>query len=70
MSDNALKAAIKEHDAKFVDLRFTDPRGKEQHITLPVSAIDDDFFENGKIKDRGYLTTKDRTTYIQYDSKK
>lgn len=51
MSDNALKAAIKEHDAKFIDLRFTDPRGKEQHITLPVSAIDDDFFENGKMID-------------------
>ncbi|MCC5793055.1 MAG: type I glutamate--ammonia ligase [Legionellaceae bacterium] len=51
MTDNALLAAIKEHDAKFVDLRFTDPRGKEQHITLPVSAIDDDFMENGKMID-------------------
>lgn len=51
MSDNALLAAIKKNDAKFVDLRFTDPRGKEQHITIPVSAVDEDFFENGKMID-------------------
>lgn len=51
MKENAVSKAIKEHDAKFVDLRFTDTRGKEQHITLPVSAIDDDFIENGKMFD-------------------
>ncbi len=51
MSKNALFAAIKEHDAKFIDLRFTDTRGKEQHITIPVSAVDDDFIENGKMID-------------------
>lgn len=51
MSKNALFEAIKEHDAKFVDLRFTDTRGKEQHITIPVSAVDDDFIENGKMID-------------------
>ncbi|HBI21427.1 MAG TPA: glutamine synthetase, partial [Legionella sp.] len=51
MSKTALLAAIKEHDAKFIDLRFTDTRGKEQHITIPVSAIDDDFIDNGKMID-------------------
>ena len=51
MNKNALLAAIKEHDAKFVDLRFTDTRGKEQHITIPVSAVSDDFIENGKMID-------------------
>lgn len=51
MSKTALLAAIKEHDAKFIDLRFTDTRGKEQHITVPISAIDDDFLENGKMID-------------------
>jgi glutamine synthetase len=35
---------ISKYDAKFVDLRFTDTRGKEQHVTIPVSALDDDFF--------------------------
>jgi glutamine synthetase len=43
--------AIQEHDAKFIDLRFTDIRGKEQHISIPVSAVDDDFIENGKMID-------------------
>lgn len=51
MNKNALFAAIKEHDAKFIDLRFTDTRGKDQHITLPISAVDDDFLENGKMID-------------------
>ncbi len=51
MHKNTLLAAIKEHDAKFIDLRFTDTRGKEQHITIPVSAINDDFIQNGKMFD-------------------
>lgn len=51
MSKSAVQAAIKEHDAKFIDLRFTDTRGKEQHITIPISAVDDDFIENGKMID-------------------
>jgi glutamine synthetase len=51
MSKNALLAAIKDQDAKFLDLRFTDTLGKEQHITIPVSAVDDDFIENGKMID-------------------
>ena len=51
MTKQVLLAAIKEHEAKFIDLRFTDTRGKEQHITIPVSSIDDDFIENGKMID-------------------
>lgn len=43
--------AIKEHDVKFVDLRFTDTKGKEHHVTIPVSQIDDDFFDEGKMFD-------------------
>jgi glutamine synthetase len=46
MSDNTLKL-IKDHDVKWVDLRFTDPRGKEQHTTFPVSKVDADSFEDG-----------------------
>jgi len=51
MTKNVVLAAIKEHEAKFVDMRFTDILGKEQHITIPVSAVDDDFIENGKMFD-------------------
>ncbi len=50
-TQSKLLGAIEQHEAKFVDLRFTDTRGKEQHITIPVSAVDDDFLENGKAFD-------------------
>ncbi|HMX70056.1 MAG TPA: type I glutamate--ammonia ligase, partial [Accumulibacter sp.] len=38
---------VKDSEAKFVDFRFTDTRGKEQHVTVPVSAFNEDKFENG-----------------------
>lgn len=50
MSENTLKM-IKEHNVKWVDLRFTDSRGKEQHVTNHVDSIDEDFFENGAMFD-------------------
>src|SRR5690554_8200042 len=42
---------IKEHEVKWVDLRFTDSRGKEQHVTLPATEVDEDFFADGKMFD-------------------
>ncbi|MCU7942102.1 MAG: glutamate--ammonia ligase [Candidatus Thiodiazotropha sp. (ex Cardiolucina cf. quadrata)] len=50
MAVKALKM-IKDNDVKFVDLRFTDTRGKEQHVTLPTNQIDEDFFTDGKMFD-------------------
>jgi len=38
---------IKEHDVKYVDLRFTDPRGKLQHTAQHVCTIDEDAFTDG-----------------------
>ena len=38
---------VKESEVKFVDFRFTDTRGKEQHVTVPVSAFDEDKFTGG-----------------------
>src|SRR5271154_568162 len=38
---------VKDEDVKFVDFRFTDTRGKEQHVTVPVSAFDEDKFIGG-----------------------
>ncbi|MDP3287553.1 MAG: glutamine synthetase beta-grasp domain-containing protein, partial [Methyloversatilis sp.] len=38
---------IKEKEVKFVDFRFTDTRGKEQHVGVPVSAFDADKFTEG-----------------------
>jgi len=42
---------IKEHEARWVDMRFTDTRGKEQHVTIPAGIVDEDFFEEGKMFD-------------------
>lgn len=38
---------IKDNDAKFVDMRFTDTNGKEQHVTVPAHAFNADKFEDG-----------------------
>jgi glutamine synthetase len=38
---------IKEHDAKYVDFRFTDPRGKWQHLAHHVRTITDEFLTEG-----------------------
>ena len=35
---------VKESEVKFVDFRFTDTRGKQQHTTVPVSHFDEDKF--------------------------
>jgi glutamine synthetase len=38
---------IKENDIRFVDLRFTDPRGKWQHLTQAIVTVDDDSLKEG-----------------------
>ena len=50
MSEKTLDL-IKENEARWVDLRFTDTRGKEQHVTIPSKLVDEDFFEGGKMFD-------------------
>ena len=43
--------SIKDNDVKYVDLRFTDPRGKWQHVTFDVSMIDEEIFAEGTMFD-------------------
>ena len=50
MSERTLDL-ISTHDVRWVDLRFTDTKGKEQHVSIPVGAVDEDFFEGGKMFD-------------------
>ncbi len=50
MSDDILKL-MQEKDVEFVDLRFTDPRGKLQHVTFDKSMVDADFFTDGQMFD-------------------
>jgi len=38
---------IKDKEVKFVDLRFTDTRGKEQHVSVPAVHFTDEKFEQG-----------------------
>ncbi|MGH8529943.1 MAG: glutamate--ammonia ligase [Nevskiales bacterium] len=42
---------IKQQDVKFIDFRFCDTRGKEQHVTVPAHTADADLFESGKMFD-------------------
>jgi glutamine synthetase len=50
MSEKTLQM-IKDNNAKWVDLRFTDTKGKEQHVTYPASTIDASTFVTGKMFD-------------------
>ncbi|MGH1372228.1 MAG: glutamate--ammonia ligase [Cellvibrionaceae bacterium] len=50
MSENTLNL-IKESEARWVDLRFTDTKGKEQHVSIPSKEVDEEFFENGQMFD-------------------
>lgn len=47
---NILKL-IQEQEIKFLDLRFTDTLGKEQHVTIPARVVNEDFFSHGKMFD-------------------
>jgi glutamine synthetase len=51
MSVENVLALIQENEVKFIDLRFTDTKGKEQHVSIPSHQVDDDFFEEGKMFD-------------------
>ncbi len=48
---NPLGDMVKKHGARYVDLRFTDPRGKLQHVTQHIDTIDADALKNGLMFD-------------------
>lgn len=52
---NKLLALIESSNAKWVDFRFTDTRGKEHHISFPASSIDEEVIEDGKMFDGSSL---------------
>jgi len=51
MSANDILNSLKKEDYAFVDLRFCDTRGKEQHVSVPTSQVNEEFFEDGKMFD-------------------
>ena len=51
MSPEEVLRFMREKEIKFVDLRFTDTRGKEQHVTFPAQRIEADTFQQGVMFD-------------------
>ena len=51
MSATKVLKTMKDNKVKYVDMRFTDTIGKEQHVTLPAGIIGADFFKDGKMFD-------------------
>ena len=47
MSSNKILKLIKEKEIEYVDLRFTDPRGKLQHLTMDKTIVDEEMLEKG-----------------------
>ncbi len=50
-TENDILKQIKDEDIQYVDLRFTDPRGKMQHLTMDASVVDEDMFADGVMFD-------------------
>jgi len=51
MSVEKVLQMIKDEEVTFVDFRFTDSRGKEQHVSFPAHSIDEDTFTEGNMFD-------------------
>ena len=51
MSAQDVMKMMKDNEVKFVDFRFTDTKGKEQHVSVPAHQVDADKFEEGQMFD-------------------
>ena len=47
MTSSDVLKMVKDNEAKFVDFRFTDTKGKEQHVSVPVSQFGQEKFDDG-----------------------
>ena len=47
MSVDKVLSIIKDEEVEYVDVRFTDPRGRLQHVTIMADLVDEDFLEEG-----------------------
>jgi glutamine synthetase len=69
---NAVTDLIKKFNAKYVDLRFTDPRGKLQHVTQHIDTIDDAVFTDGLMFDgssiAGWKAINESDMILQLDT--
>ena len=51
MTQSDVIKLIKDKEVKWADLRFTDTRGNEQHVTIPAKVVDEGLFGDGKMFD-------------------
>jgi len=51
MAPSDVMNLIKEQEIKFIDFRFTDTKGKEQHVSIPAHSVNEKSFEKGKMFD-------------------
>ena len=49
MSSTQILKLMKEKEIEYVDLRFTDPRGKLQHVTMDATVVDGEMLEEGSV---------------------
>ena len=47
MSASKIKKLITDKEIEYVDLRFTDPKGKLQHLTMDSTVVDEDMLQDG-----------------------
>ena len=47
MSSSEVLKLMKDKEVEYVDLRFTDPRGKLQHLTMDATIVDKDMLNDG-----------------------
>ena len=47
MDNKGVLKLMKDEEVDYVDIRFTDPRGKLQHVTVMADQVDEDFLEEG-----------------------
>ena len=55
---------IKDNDVKYVDFRFTDPRGKWQHVTFDVGMIEEETFAEGQAFDGSSIAGDRKSTRL------
>jgi glutamine synthetase len=60
-------ARIKENDIEWVDLRFTDPKGKWQHLTMVASILGEDELEDGLMFDGSSIEGWKAINEIRHD---
>ena len=58
---------MKDKQVEFVDLRFTDPKGKLQHLTMDAAVVDEDMLDKGVFFDGSSIAGWKAINEVRYD---